>query len=122
MMIGAGNVLKKHAADHARRAAATDEEAAEEDDLAVCSHISFESAHSQCMENCGSLTLAVVCRGRAQTSRSVSAPSSSCFSFVFHFGKSAASAHFLCQNVQLVQVFVTFTRFKIFKVFKHVLH
>ncbi|XP_037533621.1 sodium/calcium exchanger 2b [Nematolebias whitei] len=63
MMIGAGNVLKKHAADHARRAAATDEEAAEEDDLAVCSHISFESAHSQCMENCGTLTLAVVCQG-----------------------------------------------------------
>ncbi|XP_028274734.1 sodium/calcium exchanger 2b [Parambassis ranga] len=64
MMIGAGNVLKKHAADHARRAVVTDEEAPEEeDDLAICSHISFESAHSQCMENCGVLTLAVVCRG-----------------------------------------------------------
>nr|XP_061796879.1 sodium/calcium exchanger 2-like isoform X3 [Nerophis lumbriciformis] len=63
MMIGAGNVLKKHAADHARRALVSDEEAPEEDDLAECSHISFESAHSQCMENCGILTLAVVCRG-----------------------------------------------------------
>ncbi|XP_058489814.1 sodium/calcium exchanger 2b [Solea solea] len=64
MMIGAGNVLKKHAADHARRTAVPDEEAPEEDnDLAVCSHISFESAHSQCMENCGVLTLAVVCQG-----------------------------------------------------------
>lgn len=63
MMIGAGNVLKKHAADHARRTAITDEEAPEEDDLAVCSHISFESPHSQCMENCGVLTLAVVCQG-----------------------------------------------------------
>lgn len=63
MMIGAGNVLKKHAADHARRAAVTDEEAPEEDDLAICSHISFESAHSQCMENCGVLTLAVICQG-----------------------------------------------------------
>uniref|UniRef100_A0A7N6BPI3 Calx-beta domain-containing protein n=1 Tax=Anabas testudineus TaxID=64144 RepID=A0A7N6BPI3_ANATE len=63
MMIGAGNVLKKHAADHARRAVVTDEEAPEEDDLAICSRISFESAHSQCMENCGILTLAVVCQG-----------------------------------------------------------
>uniref|UniRef100_A0A3Q3MKE7 Solute carrier family 8 member 2b n=1 Tax=Mastacembelus armatus TaxID=205130 RepID=A0A3Q3MKE7_9TELE len=63
MMIGAGNVLKKHAADHARRTVVTDEEAPEEDDLAVCSRISFESAHSQCMENCGILTLAVVCQG-----------------------------------------------------------
>lgn len=63
MMIGAGNVLKKHAADHARRNAVTDEEAPEEDDLEICSRISFESAHSQCMENCGVLTLAVVCQG-----------------------------------------------------------
>uniref|UniRef100_A0A3Q3W4T1 Calx-beta domain-containing protein n=1 Tax=Mola mola TaxID=94237 RepID=A0A3Q3W4T1_MOLML len=63
MMIGAGNVLKKHAADHARRTATTDEEAPEEDDLEICSRISFESAHSQCMENCGVLTLAVVCQG-----------------------------------------------------------
>ncbi|XP_037123576.1 sodium/calcium exchanger 2b [Syngnathus acus] len=63
MMIGAGNVLKKHAADHARRAVVTDEEAPEDDDLGECSRISFESAHSQCMENCGILTLAVVCQG-----------------------------------------------------------
>ncbi|KAF6732066.1 Sodium/calcium exchanger 2 [Oryzias melastigma] len=63
MMIGAGNVLKKHAADHARRTAVADEEAPEEDDLAVCSRISFESAHSQCMENCGVLMLAVTCQG-----------------------------------------------------------
>uniref|UniRef100_A0A673LBL6 Solute carrier family 8 member 2b n=1 Tax=Sinocyclocheilus rhinocerous TaxID=307959 RepID=A0A673LBL6_9TELE len=64
MMIGAGNVLKKHAADHARRAAVTGgDEALEEDDLAVCSRISFESAHSQCMENCGTIAIPVVCRG-----------------------------------------------------------
>ncbi|XP_022594225.1 sodium/calcium exchanger 2-like [Seriola dumerili] len=63
MMIGAGNVLKKHAADHARRTAVTDEEAPEEEDVGICSRISFESAHSQCMENCGVLTLAVVCHG-----------------------------------------------------------
>uniref|UniRef100_A0A4W6FZ72 Solute carrier family 8 member 2b n=1 Tax=Lates calcarifer TaxID=8187 RepID=A0A4W6FZ72_LATCA len=63
MMIGAGNVLKKHAADHARRTAITDEEAPEDDDIGTCSRISFESAHSQCMENCGVLTLTVVCHG-----------------------------------------------------------
>ncbi|KAI1894051.1 hypothetical protein AGOR_G00130010 [Albula goreensis] len=62
MMIGAGNVLKKHAADHARRAAAA-EDAPEEDDLATCSRIAFESAHCQCMENCGTLSLAVTCQG-----------------------------------------------------------
>lgn len=63
MMIGAGNVLKKHAADHARRAVVTEEEAPVDDDLEICSHISFESPHSQCMENCGVLTLTVVCQG-----------------------------------------------------------
>ncbi|XP_045928903.1 sodium/calcium exchanger 2b [Micropterus dolomieu] len=63
MMIGAGNVLKKHAADSARRSAVTDEEAPEEEDQGICSRISFESAHTQCMENCGVLRLAVVCQG-----------------------------------------------------------
>ncbi|KAK7883331.1 hypothetical protein WMY93_029505 [Mugilogobius chulae] len=63
MMIGAGNVLKKHAADHARRTVVTEEETQEDDDLDICSHISFESPHSQCMENCGVLTLTVVCHG-----------------------------------------------------------
>ncbi|XP_034460945.1 sodium/calcium exchanger 2b [Hippoglossus hippoglossus] len=63
MMIGAGNVLKRHAADNARRTAVVDEEAPEDNDLGICSRISFESAHSQCMENCGVLTLAVVCLG-----------------------------------------------------------
>lgn len=63
MMIGAGNVLKKHAADNARRTVVTEEQTPVEDDLAICSHISFESPHSQCMENCGVLTLTVVCQG-----------------------------------------------------------
>ncbi|XP_026082778.1 sodium/calcium exchanger 2-like isoform X2 [Carassius auratus] len=64
MMIGAGNVLKKHAADHARRAVVTGgDEPLEEDDLATFSRISFESAHSQCMENCGTIAIPVVCRG-----------------------------------------------------------
>uniref|UniRef100_A0A4W5NCT7 Solute carrier family 8 member 2b n=1 Tax=Hucho hucho TaxID=62062 RepID=A0A4W5NCT7_9TELE len=64
MMTGAGNVLKRHAADHSRRAAAVDEEVVcEDDDLTECSHLAFESTHSQCMENCGVLRLAVVCQG-----------------------------------------------------------
>lgn len=66
MMIGAGNVLKKHVADHARRAATPEEDdVAEQDDYANCSRISFESSHSQCLENCGTLTLAVACQGGA---------------------------------------------------------
>ncbi|XP_058269345.1 sodium/calcium exchanger 2b isoform X2 [Hemibagrus wyckioides] len=63
MMIGAGNVLKKHAADHARKTVAKDVEASEHDDYATCSRISFESNHSQCMENCGTVSLTVVCQG-----------------------------------------------------------
>lgn len=56
MMIGAGNILKKHAAEHKRRAG-------QEDDLATCSHIYFESAQYQCIENCGSISLGVVLEG-----------------------------------------------------------
>ncbi|KAF4085806.1 hypothetical protein AMELA_G00099280 [Ameiurus melas] len=63
IMIGAGNVLKKHAADHARRTAAKDVNVSEHDDYATCSRIAFEKSHSQCMENCGTLTLAVLCQG-----------------------------------------------------------
>lgn len=56
MMIGAGNILKKHAAEHSRRTG-------QEDDLATCSHICLESAQYQCTENCGSLSLGVVLEG-----------------------------------------------------------
>ncbi|KAM9468795.1 sodium/calcium exchanger 2b isoform 2-T2 [Clarias gariepinus] len=63
MMIGAGNVLKKHAADHARKSATKDVDVSEHNDYATCSRITFESSHCQCMENCGTVTLAVVCQG-----------------------------------------------------------
>lgn len=63
MMIGAGNVLKKHAADHARKTVTKDVEVSEHNDYATCSRISFESNHSQCMENCGTVSLTVVCQG-----------------------------------------------------------
>ena len=61
MMIGAGNVLKKHAA---RRAAAAAEGGPQEvDDRATCAHVSFERAQYQCTENCVTLSLGVVCEG-----------------------------------------------------------
>lgn len=58
MLIGAGNILRKHAADHARRTAA-----AQETDLATCSHICFENGQYQCTENCGQLSLWVILEG-----------------------------------------------------------
>uniref|UniRef100_A0A673AA69 Solute carrier family 8 member 2a n=1 Tax=Sphaeramia orbicularis TaxID=375764 RepID=A0A673AA69_9TELE len=58
MMIGAGNILKKHAAEHTRRSAA-----GQPSDLATCSHICFESAQYQCTENCGTLSVWVVLEG-----------------------------------------------------------
>ncbi|XP_045895677.1 sodium/calcium exchanger 2a isoform X1 [Micropterus dolomieu] len=57
MMIGAGNILKKHAAEHSRRSG--DQEA----DKATCSHICFETAQYQCTENCGSASLWVILEG-----------------------------------------------------------
>uniref|UniRef100_A0A667WMH5 Solute carrier family 8 member 2a n=1 Tax=Myripristis murdjan TaxID=586833 RepID=A0A667WMH5_9TELE len=59
-MIGAGNVLKKHAAEHTRRSAAA---GGQEDDKATCSHICFENAQYQCTENCGTLSLGVILDG-----------------------------------------------------------
>lgn len=56
MMIGAGNILKKHAFEHSRRGGL-------KDDLATCSNICFESAQYQCTENCGSLLLGVILEG-----------------------------------------------------------
>ncbi|XP_076017547.1 sodium/calcium exchanger 2a [Genypterus blacodes] len=59
-LIGAGDVLKKRTAEHARTAAAG---GGLDDDLATCSHISFESAQYQCTENCGTLSLGVILVG-----------------------------------------------------------
>ncbi|XP_028278159.1 sodium/calcium exchanger 2a isoform X2 [Parambassis ranga] len=57
MLIGAGNILKKHAAEQTRRSGG------QEGDKATCSHICFESAQYHCTENCGSLTLGVILDG-----------------------------------------------------------
>ncbi|XP_047463032.1 sodium/calcium exchanger 2a [Mugil cephalus] len=57
MMIGAGNILKKHAAERARRPERQDA------DKATCSHICFENAQYQCTENCGFLSMGVILDG-----------------------------------------------------------
>ncbi|XP_005988888.1 solute carrier family 8 member 4a [Latimeria chalumnae] len=61
MMTGAGNILKKHAADQARKAVSMQEVRSEEDDHTV--KVVFEPSHYQCFENCGSLVLTVVRKG-----------------------------------------------------------
>lgn len=62
IMTGAGNILKKHAADQAKRAT----------QLGICSEITvnnfsskvfFDPGNYQCLENCGSVALNVVRRG-----------------------------------------------------------
>uniref|UniRef100_A0A8C4WVS0 Solute carrier family 8 member 3 n=1 Tax=Eptatretus burgeri TaxID=7764 RepID=A0A8C4WVS0_EPTBU len=62
MMIGAGNILRKHAADQARRAASEQLLGIEEENKAV-SRVCFEPAAYQCFENCGSCILTVVRKG-----------------------------------------------------------
>ncbi|KAM4642691.1 sodium/calcium exchanger 2 [Discoglossus pictus] len=62
MMIGAGNVLKKHAADHSKKPANLQEvtsDASEEN----TSKIFFQPCNYQCLENCGMVTLNVTCQG-----------------------------------------------------------
>ncbi|XP_018420532.1 PREDICTED: sodium/calcium exchanger 1-like [Nanorana parkeri] len=66
MMIGAGNVLKKHAADQARRAltdGGTRDDVGrrgEEDDQ--WTEVEFEHTHYQCFENCGTVSVWVFCK------------------------------------------------------------
>ncbi|NWZ36340.1 NAC1 protein, partial [Brachypodius atriceps] len=68
LMTGAGNILKRHAADQARKAVSMHEvnsEAAENDP--VCK-LYFEQGTYQCLENCGTVALTVVRRGGDLTS------------------------------------------------------
>ncbi|XP_078256041.1 sodium/calcium exchanger 1-like isoform X2 [Rhinoraja longicauda] len=62
LMIGAGNILKRHAADQARRAVSVQEVRPEVDEGPI-SRVYFEPAVYQCLENCGSVALTVVRRG-----------------------------------------------------------
>ncbi|XP_028285250.1 solute carrier family 8 member 4b isoform X2 [Parambassis ranga] len=62
MMIGAGNILKKHAADQARKVVSSNETQAQEDDPYTV-RLQFEPSLYQCFENCGSLKLTVARQG-----------------------------------------------------------
>uniref|UniRef100_A0AAY4CIY1 Calx-beta domain-containing protein n=1 Tax=Denticeps clupeoides TaxID=299321 RepID=A0AAY4CIY1_9TELE len=62
MMIGAGNILKKHAADQARKVVSSHETHEQEDDP-YTTRLEFEPALYQCFENCGSLKLTVARHG-----------------------------------------------------------
>nr|XP_058934668.1 sodium/calcium exchanger 1 isoform X2 [Kogia breviceps]XP_058934669.1 sodium/calcium exchanger 1 isoform X2 [Kogia breviceps]XP_058934670.1 sodium/calcium exchanger 1 isoform X2 [Kogia breviceps]XP_058934672.1 sodium/calcium exchanger 1 isoform X2 [Kogia breviceps] len=68
LMTGAGNILKRHAADQARKAVSVHEvntDAAENDPV---SKIFFEQGTYQCLENCGTVALTVIRRGGDLTS------------------------------------------------------
>ncbi|XP_018411511.1 PREDICTED: sodium/calcium exchanger 2 isoform X1 [Nanorana parkeri] len=67
MMIGAGNVLKKHAADHSKKPANLQEVASETAEENT-SKIFFQPCNYQCLENCGLVTLTVACQGGDGTS------------------------------------------------------
>ncbi|XP_007545927.1 solute carrier family 8 member 4a [Poecilia formosa] len=58
MMIGAGNILKKHAADQARKVVSCHEASGQEEDPNTI-YLQFDPSHYQCFENCGSLKLTV---------------------------------------------------------------
>ncbi|XP_078398754.1 sodium/calcium exchanger 1-like isoform X2 [Cetorhinus maximus] len=63
LMIGAGNILKRHAADQARKAVSMQEVRPEADEGGPVSRVYFEPGSYQCLENCGSVALTVVRRG-----------------------------------------------------------
>ncbi|KAJ8372842.1 hypothetical protein AAFF_G00276530 [Aldrovandia affinis] len=63
LMTGAGNILKKHAADQARKAVSVHEVRAEVADNEPVSKVFFEPGSYQCLENCGTVAVSVVRRG-----------------------------------------------------------
>ncbi|KAI4897016.1 hypothetical protein NFI96_023091 [Prochilodus magdalenae] len=62
MMTGAGNILKKHVAEQAKRSTSVQEVHVEEEEDFV-TRIAFEPATYQCLENCGAALLTVVRKG-----------------------------------------------------------
>ncbi|XP_068257697.1 sodium/calcium exchanger 2 isoform X4 [Nyctibius grandis] len=60
MMTGAGNVLKKHVAEFSKRSSTLLEVPSDAEEE-QCSRIFFEPCLYHCLENCGSVTLAVTC-------------------------------------------------------------
>ncbi|XP_016345301.1 sodium/calcium exchanger 1-like isoform X2 [Sinocyclocheilus anshuiensis] len=68
LMTGAGNILKKHAADQARKALGNHELRSEVSVNDISSKIFFDPGTYQCLENCGTMALNVVRRGGDLTS------------------------------------------------------
>ncbi|XP_042201340.1 sodium/calcium exchanger 3-like isoform X2 [Callorhinchus milii] len=66
MMIGAGNILRKHACDHAKKTNPLEVKLDPTQELT--SKIYFEPCSYQCVENCGFVSLTVVCKGGEQNS------------------------------------------------------
>ncbi|XP_007561949.1 sodium/calcium exchanger 3 isoform X2 [Poecilia formosa] len=62
MMTGAGNILKKHVAEQAKKSTSVQEVHVEEPEEYV-SRIAFEPAAYQCLENCGAAILTVTRKG-----------------------------------------------------------
>uniref|UniRef100_A0A8C9U1M4 Solute carrier family 8 member 1a n=2 Tax=Scleropages formosus TaxID=113540 RepID=A0A8C9U1M4_SCLFO len=63
LMTGAGNILKKHAADQARKVVNVHEVRSEVDDNDPVTKIFFDPGSYQCLENCGTVALNIVRRG-----------------------------------------------------------
>ncbi|XP_045926496.1 sodium/calcium exchanger 1b isoform X1 [Micropterus dolomieu] len=63
LMTGAGNILKKHAADQARKAVSMHEVRSDAGENDPISKIFFEPGSYQCLENCGTVAVNVVRRG-----------------------------------------------------------
>ncbi|XP_029926250.1 sodium/calcium exchanger 1b isoform X1 [Myripristis murdjan] len=63
LMTGAGNILKKHAADQARKAVSMHEVRSDAGENDPISKIFFEPSSYQCLENCGTVAVNVMRRG-----------------------------------------------------------
>ncbi|KAI5611446.1 sodium/calcium exchanger 1 precursor, partial [Silurus asotus] len=63
LMTGAGNILKKHAADQARKAVSMQEVRSDIGENDPISKIYFDPGSYQCLENCGTVAVNVVRRG-----------------------------------------------------------
>ncbi|XP_014393933.1 PREDICTED: sodium/calcium exchanger 1 isoform X6 [Myotis brandtii] len=63
LMTGAGNILKRHAADQARKAVSMHEVNTEVAETDPVSKIFFEQGTYQCLENCGTVALTIIRRG-----------------------------------------------------------
>ncbi|XP_030740567.2 sodium/calcium exchanger 1 isoform X10 [Echinops telfairi] len=63
LMTGAGNILKRHAADQARKAVSMQEFNPEVAENEPVSKVFFEQGTYQCLENCGTVALTIMRRG-----------------------------------------------------------